>query len=98
MLSTDIKQELTVKRIEKVVSILMEEYHLFKEELNYSEMVKLLVNIAQENLTFEHFKSIPDNDLKKRCRGVMSVEILSKIGENFTPEEMAIFDDAVKRK
>ncbi|HAN74994.1 MAG TPA: hypothetical protein DCQ51_03060 [Planktothrix sp. UBA8407] len=98
MLSTDIRQELMVKRIEDIVSILMEERPLFKEDLDYSEMVKLLVNLAQENLTFEDFNSMPDTELKEHCRGIMSIEILSKIGENFTPEQMAIFDEAIKRK
>jgi hypothetical protein len=37
-----VRQESMVKRIEQVVSVLMEENPLFKEDLNYSEMVKLL--------------------------------------------------------
>jgi hypothetical protein len=28
----------------------------------------------------------------------MATEILSKIGGDFTPEQMAIFDEAIKRK
>jgi hypothetical protein len=98
MLLTDIRQESMVKRIEQVVSVLMEENPLFKEDLNYAEMVKLLVNLAQENLTFEDFNSMPDTELKKHCDGVMAIEILSKIGRDFTPEQMAIFEDAIKRK
>ncbi len=98
MLSTDIRQESMIKRIENIVSILMEEDPLFKEDLDYSEMVNLLVNLAQENLTIEEFNSMPDTELKKHCEGVMSIEILSKIGRDFTPEQMTIFEDAIKRK
>jgi hypothetical protein len=29
---------------------------------------------------------------------MMSVQLLAKIGEDFTPEQMAIFDDAIKQK
>lgn len=98
MLLTDIRQESMVKRIENIVSILMEERPIFKEDLDYSEMVKLLVNLAQENLTFEDFNSMPDTELKENCSFVMATEILSKIGQDFTPEQMAIFDEAIKRK
>jgi len=98
MLSTDIKQESIITRIEQVVSILMEERPLFKEDLNYSEMVKLLVNIVQENLTNEQFNYMSNDKLKENCSFVMATEILSKIGQDFTPEQMAIFDEAIKRK
>jgi hypothetical protein len=98
MLSADIRQELIVKRIENIVSILMEERPLFKEDLNYSEMVNLLVTLAQDNLTLEDFTSMPDTELKEHCSFVMATEVLSKIGQEFTPEQMAIFDEAIKRK
>ncbi len=51
-----------------------------------------------ENLTFEEFKSMLDEDLKKRCSGILSIKVLSKIGEELTPEQMAIFDEAIRRK
>ena len=94
----DIKQESMLKRIEQVVAALMEERPLFKEDLNYAEMVKLLVKIAQENLTNEQFNNMSNDKLKENCSFVMTTEILSKIGQDFTPEQMAIFDEAIKRK
>ena len=39
-----------------------------------------------------------DYSLKKRCIGIISIQILSKIGDNFTHEQMAIFDEAIKQK
>ena len=48
MLSTDVRQELMIKKIKRVVSILMEEEPLFKEDLNYSEMVKHLVKLFEK--------------------------------------------------
>lgn len=98
MLSTEIKQESIIKRIEQVVTILMQERPVFKEDLNYAEIVKHLVKLVQDNLPFEEFNSMPDTELKKHCSFVMSTEVLSKIGEEFTQEEMAIFDEAIKRK
>ncbi|MFM6755156.1 MAG: hypothetical protein ACKPJ4_11485 [Dolichospermum sp.] len=98
MLSTDMKQESIVKRIENVVAILMEEDPLFKEDLNYVETVQNLVKVFKENFSFEKFTQISEESLKKRCSGIMALHLLAKIGEDFTPEQMAIFDDAIKRK
>jgi hypothetical protein len=98
MLLTDIRQESMVKRIEQVVSVLMEERPLFKEEFNYAEIVKYLVKIVQENLTNEQFNNMSNEKLKENCSFVMATEVLSKIGQDFTPEQMAIFEDAIKRK
>ncbi|MDJ1172101.1 MULTISPECIES: hypothetical protein [Roseofilum] len=98
MLSTELRQESIVKRIGDVVSILMEERPLFQEDLNDSEMIQLLVKLAQDNLSFEEFDSMPDAELKEHCSFVMATELLSKIGQDFTPEQMAIFDEAIKRK
>ncbi|MDJ0846276.1 MAG: hypothetical protein QNJ08_18825 [Crocosphaera sp.] len=98
MLSTDLQRESMIKRIKKVVFTLMEEDSLFREDLDYDQMVQDLANIFMRNLTFEQFMIISDDDLKKRCSGIMSIELLSKIGEDFTPEQMRIFDEAIKRK
>jgi hypothetical protein len=98
MLLTDIKQESMVKRIENVVSILMEEEPLFKEDLNYSEMVTHLAEVFEKALSFEEFNSISEESLKNRCSSIMSLQLLATIGDDFTPEQMAIFDEAIKRK
>jgi ABC-type lipopolysaccharide export system ATPase subunit len=98
MLSTDITQESITKRIEQVVSILMEENSIFKEDLNYSEIVKHLVELFEKNLHFEEFNTMSEVELKDHCSGIMSIELLGKIGDDFTPEQMAVFDEAIKRK
>lgn len=98
MLSIDVRQESMMKRIEQIVSTLMEEEPLFKEDLNYSQVVQHLVKLFWKNLPFEEFNTMPDSELKNHCRGIMSIEVLSKIGEDFTPEQMAIFEEAIKRK
>ncbi|NEQ68852.1 MAG: hypothetical protein F6K21_25795 [Symploca sp. SIO2D2] len=98
MLSNDVTQKSMIHRIEQVVAILMEERPLFKEDLDYSEMVDDLAQVFKINLTIEEFNTMSESDLKERCSGIMSINLLSQIGASFTPEEMAIFDDAIKRK
>ena len=98
MLSTDVRQESMMKRIEQVVSILMEERPLFKEELNQSEMIKELFKLFQENLPFEKFNTMSDQELKKHCSLIMVTEAVAGTLNELTPEQMAIFDEVIKRK
>lgn len=98
MLLTDFRQESMVKRIEEVVSILMAENSLFKEDLSHPKMLQYLMKLFQKNLSFEEFKMMSDEELKEHCSFIMATELLAKIGEDFTLEEMAIFEDAIKRK
>jgi hypothetical protein len=98
MLATENKQESILKRVEQVVSVIMEERPLFKEDLDYAETVQDLVKRFQKNLSVEEFNAISDDELKEYSIGIMAIELLGKIGEAFTSEQMAIFEDAIKRK
>lgn len=48
MLSTDVRQKSMIKRIEQVVSIVMEDRPFFKEELNHSEIVNIWLNYLKK--------------------------------------------------
>jgi hypothetical protein len=98
MLLTANQQEFMKTRIKKVVDILMEERPLFKEELNAEEMVEELCNLFQQNLPVEEFNSMDDQDLKARCSGIMVTEAVAGILNELTPEQLAIFDEMIKRK
>ena len=98
MVSTNIQKESMVKRIEKVVSTLMEEESLYKEDFDYRKIVEHLSDFFKRNLSFDEVNIMSDENLKNRCDRIMSIELLAKIGEDFTPEQLAIFEDAIKRK
>lgn len=98
MLSIDIQKESISKRIEEFVKILMAERSIFREELDYDESVKLLVRIFSENFSLEEFNAISDESLKKRCSRIMVTEAVAGTLNELTPEEIAIFDEAIKRK
>ena len=61
-------------------------------------MIQHLCNIFQKNLSIEEFNLMEYQNLKKRCSGILSVEMLSGLLDDLTPEQIAIFDEAVKRK
>lgn len=98
MLLIENQQESMKTRIEKVVNILMEERPLFKEELNAEEMVQELCNLFQKNLPIEEFNSMEDQELKKHCSGIMVLEAVAGTLNELTPEQLAIFDEMIKRK
>ena len=98
MLSTDVEQELIIKRIEQVVSLLMEERPFFKEELDYSKIVQQLAKLFKKNLPLEEFKTMSDQELKSNCSIIMVTEAVAGTLNELTPEQMTIFDQAIKRK
>lgn len=98
MLLTQNQQESMKERIEKVVKILMEERPLFKEELNPEEMVEELCNLFQQNLPIAEFNSMDYQELKSRCSGIMTTEAVAGTLNELTPEQLAIFDEMIKRK
>ncbi|NER23956.1 MAG: hypothetical protein F6J86_47130 [Symploca sp. SIO1B1] len=98
MLSNDITQKSLIQRIEQVVTILMEERPLFKEELNYSEMVHHLAKLFQQNLPIEEFNTMSEQELKGHCSTIMVTEAVAGTLNELSPEQLAIFDDAIKRK
>ncbi|WP_228019521.1 MULTISPECIES: hypothetical protein [Sphaerospermopsis] len=94
----DKEKEAMKNRIEKVVNILMEERPLFKEELNPEEMIQHLCKIFDKNVSIGEFYMMEEEDLKNRCSGILSVQMLSGLLDDLTPEQVAIFDEVVKRK
>lgn len=98
MLLTDIRRESMVKRIENIVSTLMEERPFFKEELNPKEMIEQLCQLFQTNLPIEEFYNMSNEELKKHCSAIMVTEAVAGTLNELTPEQMAIFDSAIKRK
>lgn len=99
MLSSEVNQkELMVKRIEQVVSTIMAEDPLFARDLDRQIIIDHLVEIFAKNFSEDRFSQISFESLKKRCSSIMALQVLAKIGEDFTPEQMAIFDSAIKRK
>lgn len=98
MLSDKVMQESMIRRLEQVVSSLMEERPVFKQKLDYDKTVKYLGDLIRENLPFEEFEGLCDRELKENCSFVMSTEVMSGLLEDFTPEEISVFEGAIARQ
>ena len=98
MLSNDITQKSLIQRIEQVVAILMAERPLFKEDLDYAEMVNHLAKLFQQNLPIEEFNTMSEQELKKHCSAIMVTEAVAGTLNELSPKQLTIFDEIIKRK
>lgn len=98
MLSNDVTQQSMIQRLEQVVTLLMEERPFFKEELDYAKIVNHLAQVFQRNLSIAEFNTISEIDLKERCSGIMVTEAVAGTLNELSPDQMDIFDEAIKRK
>lgn len=88
-------------RIANFVKKLMPTRSIFQERLNEAEMIEIIINMFTDEIPEEKrrpVESIDDRELEKIIYDVMVLESVSGTLNDLTPEEMAIFDDAVKRQ
>lgn len=82
-------------RIKPIVEKLIKANSLYQVKLKKHEMVKKLVDLFA-SFSEEEFRAIKDNDLTKRIDSILVVEAVSGTLNDLTPEEIAIFDEAVE--
>jgi hypothetical protein len=81
-------------RVEKSVDRLLKESEVFQEELNREQVIESLTDKMQR-FSPREFLMIDDEDLKGRIGRLIALDLLSKIGDSFTPEQKRIFNEAV---
>lgn len=87
-------QELT-NRIAPIVEKLIKGNSLYQVKLKRDEMVKKMVDLFGE-FSLEEFKAIPENELIRRIDKLLVLEAVSGTLNDLTPEQIAIFDEAVE--
>ncbi|MBV6628156.1 MAG: hypothetical protein KI793_35430 [Rivularia sp. (in: Bacteria)] len=86
-----------INRIKPIVEKLIKENSLYQVKLNKDEMVKMLVDLFGK-FSSEEFAAIKDNDLIKRIDSILVIEAVSGTLNDLTPEQIAIYDEAVEGK
>ena len=92
------KKGIIITRIEKIVKELMQYEELFQEYLNQEDMVNYLLKSVKTYLTEEQFNNKTDEELKEIFDKIMMRMAISESFKDLTPEQIAIFDEAIKRK
>jgi hypothetical protein len=59
-------------------------------------MVNYVSGLIEEHLSPDELQEIDDEDLSSRIRKVLTLESVSGMLDDFTPEQMEIFDAAVE--
>jgi predicted DNA binding protein len=84
------------QKLTQIVETLIDNNPLYQEGLNRQEMLEL-VNRIFSPIAIPDINSISEQELTKRIKSILSLHLVSGMLNDFTPEQMKIFDEAVKR-
>ncbi|MEH1824702.1 MAG: hypothetical protein V7L22_04925 [Nostoc sp.] len=89
-------QELS-NRILPIVEKLIKGNSLYQTKLNKEEIIKMLIELFGE-LSLEEMRAITEYELTRRIDKVLVLEAVSGTLNDLTPEQIKMYDEAVKRK
>ena len=88
-------KNLVLSRIESIVDQLMHSNSLYQEELSKEEMMSIYDNLL-DKVSPEMLMALDDERLTKRVRRTMAIQMMTKLLDGMTPEEVEIFNAAVE--
>ncbi|MEH2254943.1 hypothetical protein [Nostoc sp.] len=89
-------QELT-NRISPIVDKLFKSNSLYQVKLNQREIIQMLVELFGQ-FSPEEMRKIANDDLTDRIDSIFILEAVSGTLNDLTPEQIKMYDEAVKRK
>ncbi|MDB9438001.1 hypothetical protein PN450_14620 [Dolichospermum lemmermannii CS-548] len=98
MNNTSLKEETAFNRISATVKYLIANNSVYQERLEQDKMIQKMYELFTKPNSGDDVDTIAEDDLTERISKMLAVEAISGLLNDFTPEEMAIFDEAVKRK
>jgi len=84
-------------RISPIVNQLFKSNSFYTVRLKKLERIEDLVSLFGKFLP-EEFRAIPDHELTRRISKILTLEAVSGTLNDFTPEQMKIFDESVEGK
>ncbi|MCF2148473.1 hypothetical protein IQ276_018985 [Desmonostoc muscorum LEGE 12446] len=91
------QRDALVARILPIVEKLFQDNNLYQLKLDKQEMVEMLVNMFGQ-FSPEDMKAITELDLTRRIDKILVLEAVSGTLNDLTPEQIKMYDEAVKRK
>jgi len=91
-----INHQLNFEKLPQIVTTLIENNPLYQENLDREKMIELINNIFNP-AEVPDVNSISEEQLIKRIKSILSLHLVSGMLNDFTPEQMRIFDESVKR-
>lgn len=91
------QRDVLVGRILPIVEKLFRDNNLYQLKLDKQEMVEMLVNMFGQ-FSLEEMKDITEHELTRRINKILVLEAVSGTLNDLTPEQIKMYDEAVKRK
>lgn len=91
------QRDVLIARILPIVEKLFQDNNLYQLKLGKQEMIEMLVNMFGQ-FTPEEMKAITETDLTRRIDKILVLEAVSGTLNDLTPEQIKMYDEAVKRK
>jgi hypothetical protein len=98
MNNTSLKEKTAFNRISAIVKYLIANDSVYQERLEQDKMIQKMYELFTKPNSGDDIDTIAEDDLTERISKMLAVEAISGLLNDFTPEEMAIFDESVKRK
>ena len=89
------KKDALLNHVAEIIEKLIEYRSIYQERLKKDEVTKYIVELFDKFST-EELRAIPDDELTKRIDSILMIEAVAGTLNDFTPEEMRIFDEAVE--
>ncbi|QIR40927.1 hypothetical protein HCG51_32435 [Tolypothrix sp. PCC 7910] len=86
-----------INRISPIVEKLFKANSLYLVKLKRRDMIEILVDLFAK-FSPEEMQAIKDEDLTDRIDKILVVEAVSGTLNDLTPEQIKMYDEAVKRK
>ncbi|MFB2834011.1 hypothetical protein [Floridanema evergladense] len=95
MVQTSDRQSAVLSRISDIVDRIMQSRPVYQEELTKNEVMEKFASLLN-NILPEQLMVLDDENLTKRVKGVMSIELMTHLLDGLTPEEVETFNAAVE--
>ncbi|MBD2593801.1 hypothetical protein H6G74_05590 [Nostoc spongiaeforme FACHB-130] len=93
---TLINYQSNFQKLPEIVTTLIDNNLIYQENLNKQEMIEL-INRTFDPSSVPDINCISEEELTKRVKRILSLHLVSGMLNDFTPEQMQLFDEAVKR-
>jgi hypothetical protein len=84
------------QKLTEIVRTLIDNNPLYQENLDKQAMIEN-INRTFDPAAVPDVNSISEEELTKRIKSILSLHLVSGMLNDFTPEQMQIFDESVKR-
>lgn len=92
---TNETKEMFKHRVNPIVEHFLSTDELF-ENLKRDEMVEVMVEAFSRNFSAQQLETMSDETLTAKIRSVLGLEALSHLFDDWTPEQIAEYEAAVK--